>query len=267
MRSVSRAILLASGVLIGTGTANGQVPNADSSQLQDAIITIQTDVDSALVFVDGVRAGVTPLALNSLTSGTHFLRLFHPDLPNWLTGSITDSIQIVAGESRTLRYTFEHRSLVTSSPFGADVYVADSLYGTTPLVMALSGQSGPPVISIRKEGYEPMTANLADAKRGVLSLRLPQRWQTEGIAGAVLDDGGRLASKNLRLYVTGGSTVLAGITAAYFKTRADDLYTDYTRTGDPSLLSKTHRLDTAAAIALAITQVGLGLFTYYILSE
>lgn len=265
---LSRTIVLLSGILVAVGIADGHVPGADSLRgAQHTIITIQTDVDSALVIVDGVRAGVTPLTLDSLTAGKHSFRLQHPDLPNWLTGSITDSVWVVAGESRTLRYTFERRSLVTSYPFGADVYRGDTLYGTTPLVLTLSGQSGPSTISIRKEGFEPITADLADAKRGILSLTLPPRWQIEGVAGPVLDDEGRVASKNMALYVTGGSTVLSGVAAAYFKMKADDRYADYTRTGDPSLLPQTHRLDTAAAIALAITQVGLGLFTYYILSE
>jgi len=264
----SQTVALLSGILVATSIVNGQVPGTDSLRgANHTIITIQTDVDSALVIVDGVRAGVTPLALDSLAAGKHSFRLQHPDLPNWLTGSINDSVWVVAGESRTLRYTFERRSLVTSHPFGADVYRGDTLCGTTPLVLTLSGQAGPSTISIRKEGFEPITADLADARRGILSLTLPPRWQIEGMAGPVLDEEGRAASKNMRLYLTGGSTVLSGVAAAFFKMKADDRYADYTRTGDPSLLSQTHKLDTAAAIALAITQVGLGLFTYYILSE
>jgi len=250
------------------GFARGQVPGSDSTQtVRHARVTIQTNVESALVIMDSLRVGVTPLTIDSLASGKHIITLQHPDLANWLAGSITDTIQVIGNEPRTLRYAFPLRSFIISNPFGAAVYVGDSLYGTTPLLVTQSWPSGQSTINLRKEGFEPITVDLADARRGILSLTLPHHWQKEGIAGPLLNDEGSESSRNLRLYVSGASTVISGVAAAYLKVKADDRYLQYAATGDPSLLSQTHRLDTAAGVALAVTQIALGFFTYFILSE
>ena len=263
-----RALILMSGILLATGIAEGQSPPADPLRRdRGTSITIRTDIDSALVILDGIRAGITPLTIDSITAGKHYLKLQHPDLRNWLTGSITDTLEITAGESRALRYMFERRSLIISEPFGADVYISDSLCGTTPLVMTHNQVSGAVTISIRKDGFEPVSTTLKTADRGILSLTLAPLWQKDGIAGPVLDGSSLNGSRHVRLYVAGATTVLAGIAAAYFKTRADSRFIEYNTTGNPSLLSETHRLDTAAGVSLVITQVGLGLFTYFILSD
>jgi hypothetical protein len=71
----------------------------------------------------------------------------------------------------------------------------------------------------------------------------------------------------LKLYVAGAATIIAGATSAYFKLKADNRYSDYIRTGNATSLAEVDRLDTAAGVALAATQISLGLFTYFLLSE
>lgn len=70
-----------------------------------------------------------------------------------------------------------------------------------------------------------------------------------------------------RLYLTGATAIISGATAAYFKIKADDRYQAYQLRGEQALLSETNRLDAVSAVALIATQVSLGLFTYFILSE
>ncbi len=261
--------MLISAILMIAGSAAGQASGTDSSHSSVRTgLTILTNIDSALVTVDGVRAGFTPLTIDSLGTGKHFLRLQQPDLLNWFATDITDTIQSPPpGESRILHYTFERRAFIISQPFGALVYLGDSLCGTTPLLMARERAPGRSMISVRKAGYDTVTADLMKADRGVISLLLSPQWQRESSNGLVLDESESSSSKSFRLYVTGASAVLSGIAAAYLKVKADDRFLDYTNTGDPSLLSQTHRLDTASGIALGITQVCFGIFTYFLLSE
>jgi hypothetical protein len=258
-----------SAVLMIAGSAAGQTSGSDSSHSSvHPGLTIQANIDSALVTVDGVRVGFTPLTVDSLGAGKHILRLQQPDLLNWFATDITDTIQSPpAGESRILHYTFDRRAFIISQPFGAEVYLGDSLCGTTPLLMARQQLPTHPIISVRKVGYDTVTADLMNANRGVISLLLSPRWQRETGNGLVLDESESSSSKSFRLYVTGASAVLSGIAAAYLKVKADDRFLDYTNTGDPSLLAQTHRLDTASGIALGITQVCFGIFTYFLLSE
>ncbi|MBI4535423.1 MAG: PEGA domain-containing protein [Ignavibacteriae bacterium] len=235
----------------------------DTLKGEFASITVQTDIDGAVVIIDSQRVGITPLVIDTLAPGWHRLTILHPDLYNWLAGTVSDSFSVNSGDARTLRYAFEARYLVTSSPYGAEVLIRDSTAGTTPLVLKVDRSIRHVVI--RKEGYEDTSVDLRSDHRGILNTNLKKVWQSETEPG--LQDLDHSGPSSLRLYVTGAATVLSGAAAAYFKVKADNKYNQYLQTGDPSLRSETHRLDTASAIALAATQIGLGLFTYFILTE
>lgn len=227
---------------------------------------IETDVDSAIVRMDSLTVGYTPLDLPGLLPGTYVLDIIDPDLSNWLTQNVTDSITVVAGEQTTRRYALQPRMALLSDPSGAEVLAGDSVLGTTPLLLprdAVAHQS----LVLRKEGYDQRTIMqpMEGATRGFAAFSLTKAWNIEGDAiayGAV-----KPSPNTVPLYVTGVATVLSGAAAAYFKIKADSRYQNYQQTGDQAFLRQTDRLDTAAAISLALTQAGLALFTYYILSE
>lgn len=231
-------------------------PTAPTSSL-----TILTNVDGARVFLDSDSVGVTPLTIPSVALGKHRLKLVPPDVENWLTEPIVDSIQVQSGEPQTFRYSFNQKFLVLSTPTGAEIFSNDSLMGTTPLVIKTELQS----LRLKKQGFEETTVEIANAKRGVLAVKLNKVWQS-GADSSIFSDSEEKPS-SLRLYITGATTILAGAASAYFKVKADNSYSNYVRTGDPSQLSEVNRLDTSAGIALAATQISLGLFTYFILSE
>ncbi len=238
--------------------------------MPETSVAILTNIDSSVVFVDAVRKGLTPLSLSDLTPGTHHLVLQHPDAESWLTSSIADSIRVVSGQPLTLRYRFEPRYLIQSIPFDAEVVLADSVIGRTPL--AFSG--GPSLLldkkttlTLRKPGYETGTFDMGMAQHGVLSVTLKNLWETNGDQEAIFRSDNGQISKPLRLTLAIAGTVLSGTAAAYFKIKADDRYLEYRRSGNPDLLAQSQRLDTAAAVAFVATQIGLGLFTYFVLSN
>jgi hypothetical protein len=250
------------------GTASGQDEgNIPSGWSTAGPITIEASIDSAVVIIDSVRTGITPLTIGSLTPGLHHISLVHPDVENWLTGNIRDSFVVNAGETRTLRYVFTPWYIISSNPFGADVVIGDSFAGSTPFVLKTMGPLGGSGISIRKAGYEATDLSLADANRGAVGVSLKKIWRDREENQSLLTDSDETDSDHLRLYITGAATILSGAAAAFFKVQADERYDLYLKTGDPGLLQKTNRLDTASAIALGATQVGLALCAYFLLSE
>jgi hypothetical protein len=187
-------------------------------------------------------------------------------MESWLTESITDSINIAIGKERVLRYAFVPRYLIQSAPDGADILMGDSLAGITPSVIRISSPREERPIRLRKEGYELATISLAQVTRGVIAVDLSRTWHSGNHRESIFRED-ETNGKNLRLYITGAATVLSGVASAYFKVQADNRYDDYLRSGNPALRSETSRLDAASGVALAITQLGLGLFTYFLLSE
>ncbi len=235
---------------------------ADSISSANSVssITIQTNIEGARVFVDGDSVGTTPLTFQA-TPGIHRVKIISPDVASWLSEPVVDSILVEPGAPRRFRYSFAQKILVISSPSEAEVVLGDSVIGTTPLVIRSESAS----LRLRKNGYEEAPLDSTNMRRGILSTRLKKIWQNEG--GESDSPDSEVKRSTLKLYISGAATVLAGATSAYFKVRADNSYSDYVRTGDRAQLSEVNRLDTTAGIALAATQIGLGLFTYFILSE
>lgn len=238
-------------------------------QAQEAtgVLSIQTDVDSAVVFLDSAKVGATPLLLRDVGPGFHRLKVVHPDVGNWLTGSITDSVEIKAGEEKSLRYVFERRFLVLSIPSGADVVIRDSVRGSTPYLLSLGGEEALPLITLRRPGYDTTEVTLSDAARGVKTVSLKKHWHPEPGEEAQEELATGDEGSSFHIYLAGAATVLAGAAAAYFKIQADNKNNEYLQNPTSSLRSETRRLDTASALCLTASQVGFGLLAYFLLAE
>ena len=230
-------------------------------------LTLQTGADTAWVFIDSVRAGTTPLTLDSLRGGTHILRLVQTDLGSWLTGSINDTISLAPGEQRTLRYTFERRVMIITDPSGAIVSMGDSIAGTTPVVLVSRPAEFPSSVTVERKGYEKKVILIPAGTSGIVRAELQKIWQSEPYESPLMSESGRSDRTGYRLYVAAGVTVVAGIAAAYFKVKADEKSALYQYSGDVAYQIEMQRLDTNAALALAAMQAGFALFTYFLLSD
>ena len=263
-RSVAGVLLAAAGAF---SAAHAESAPPDSAAPGSGSITILTGADTAIVFVDSVRAGTTPLTVDSLRGGKHLLRLFQRDIHSWLAGRINDTVYLSPGEKRTLRYAFERRVMVITDPSGAIVYMGDSAAGTTPCVLA-SGPGGFPAnVTVVRKGYERTILSLPKGDPGIARVELQKIWQSEQPDSPLMTESGSSEHTGFRLYVAGGVAVAAGVAAAYFKIKADGRNALFQQSGDPSLQRETARLDTSAAISLLITEVGFGFFSYYLLSD
>jgi hypothetical protein len=242
--------------------------SVDSTSLPDRCsLTIRSVPDSAWVFIDQERFGMTPVTIDSILPGYHVIRLLQADLSSWVSGAISDSLELGPGEQRTLQYAFDRVVYVSTDPSGARILLGDSVAGSTPLELRLPLQHDGDALTIDKPGYERALIPLSDRSSGFIFTRLEKRWQSTDSENPLLNESGPSSKTSLRFYLAGGATILSGVAAAYFKIKADDRNALYELTGDPALRDETHRLDTAAGISLLATEIGFALLTYYLLSD
>lgn len=230
-------------------------------------LTIDSGNDTAYVFLDSVRVGTTPFTADSLAPGLHRLRLVQIDLSSWLTGTINDTVLLAPGDRKTMSYHFIPRINLITEPSGATVSIADSIIGTTPLMIsASSGQALPERVTVEKHGYEKMVIPLTTGQEGINFVLLKKIWQSDLPEGPMSNEvtGGR---SSLKIFIAGGAALAAGVATAYFKIKADGRNQQFLETGIPSLRDDMRRLDTAAAISLVVTQIGFAFFSYFLLSE
>ena len=231
-------------------------------------IELFADVDSALVFIDTTYAGRTPLVADSLPAGRHLIRILPPHAESWFSGAIDDTVVVNPGETLTRRYGLRQYIAVQSHPSGASVYLNDSLAGETPFLLRTSLLRSGRQLSLKKDGFEPLAVVTADLKGSIFQTALKAGWQQP-----LPDDSPyftsepKWSSRRVGLYVSGGTAVLAGIAAAYLKISADDRQAAYQETGNPALLTQRQRLDTWAGVSFALTQVGLAVFSYLLITE
>jgi len=230
-------------------------------------ISIRTDVDSAIVFLDSARVGLTPLVIRDVRPGVHRLKIVHPDFTNWLTGNIVDSVRILPDEKKDLQYGFGRRYLILSVPSGADLMIGDSLVGSTPYLLTMSGADSLPAVKLRKPGYDTARVDLSEARRGIATAAMvrlpnagvPEDQLEEEVPGQ--DHG------TFRLYMAGAITVGFGVAAAYFKVQADERYDQYLSDFTSASRSQVRVYDTASALCLVVAEAGFGMLTYLLLAE
>ncbi|MCK5572205.1 MAG: PEGA domain-containing protein [Bacteroidetes bacterium] len=264
MRAKFCMVMMAVTLLCSPGSAQ----EGETSPGQTAAsITVTTNIDSARLFIDSTFAGYTPTTVDTLSPGTYTLRLVHPEVTSWLTSNVTDTVTLSPGEARNLRYTLQEWYYLNSIPSGADIYINDSLAGATPMVLNALLLTPGASVSLTKEGYDPAVAGPTEFQRGSLILPLTRIAGTEPLNGSIIMQQMPVSSNALRLHVAGYSTLLFGAMTAYLRIRADKANEQFFRTQNPAYLSRRDRLDSQAIAAILITQISLGLFIYFLLSE
>jgi len=242
-------------------------PDSGSVSATTAQLNIQSDVDSAIVFIDSARVGQTPLVARGVKAGFHRLKIVHPDLTNWLTNSILDSLEVQPGEEKVLRYSFGKRYLILSVPSGAQLFIGDSLGGSTPYLLSMHEKDSLPSITLKRAGYDSALVDLSEAQRGLVTVSLKKIWTADqrGDESEQIEYGE--SHGTFRVYLAGAITVGFGAAAAYFKIQADDQNSRYLQDFSSASQSQVHVYDTAAAISLCLAEVGFGFFAYYLLAE
>jgi hypothetical protein len=266
MTGLMQTAMLGLGIFSAAVQAAAQVIPPVDSVAGTARLVVRTVPDSGIVFVNGRPAGRAPLTLDSLAAGMLRLSLIHPDTSNWLTIPVEDSLLLAAGETRDVVYVLPSGLLLHSVPEGATVIIGDSLHGTTPVALFPGTWDAAARILLRKPGYADVQVSPSLAIRGVLTVPLSILPGSPGEGPDVLVPAESI-SRTMKLHISGSVAVLAGIAAAYFKTEADKRQELYLQGKGDAFLSSRKTLDSAAGISLAISQISLVLFCYFLLAE
>ncbi len=231
------------------------------------ILVLHTIPAGADAVLDSMVLGPTPLDTVRVTPGTHRLRIFAPSRNSWDPAVITDSMIVAAGDTIRRTYTVDRTVRVWSIPSGAEVVMGDSVAGTTPLALLLPARFSPP-LAVRLAGYRP--TEVRGDTLGSFASVVRLRPVDGGTGEPPWDLNGSFLRERRRETLLAGSAglmVVSGVLAAAWKSKANDDYDAYLASGDPALLDATHRLDTRAGIALAVTQVSFLLLSYLLLSD
>lgn len=215
-----------------------------------------------IVRVDSVTIGQTPIRDAIIDTGRHLLTCI-PTTRRWTDLAIVETLFVVADTGIERNVYLRRMMQISSEPAGADIVAGDSLIGVTPLF--IEHVPGGATLRLSKEGYTAATivpGMVSDQFHVVL---IPDGTDPGSAMTAPALAAGESSMSSI--YITTAATVVAGVSAAYFKIKADGYYSDYLRSGDQSAVDNVRRYDVAAGISLAVSQIGMGVLTYLLLSR
>lgn len=246
-------------------TSTGPAGADSVEQWTRGTLRIGSEPPGALVRLNGADAGFTPLEVDTLPAGRYLIEVIPPDSAGWLTRTARDSVILDAYELEERTYLLAHSLFLQTLPPGAELFAGDSLLGETPVVVERSLFARTPPAVLRKVGFHPVTLSppTAAGLAGTLTVSLTRDGNTP-----VLDDVYPPPSPpGWPKFFAAAGAVAAGGTAAYFKIKADKVYDEYLRTGDPALRNDATGYDMQAAMALIATQACIALLTYLLFTE
>lgn len=249
-------------ILLGGSAAFARQQEGDSLAARPATLRITSQPDSATVFLDGNRAGRTPLLLEGIAPGTHTLRLVAGDPGDWFSDVTRDTITLAGGDIRDLHYRLDRQCAIMTSPSGAEVLIGDSVAGTTPLLLPYDlARSGQVRVRLAGSSVPPIVVEPGSRSTVIIPLAL------DAGADAEVQDLHPGGSGRTGILIAAGGVVLSGGAAAYFKISADEKNAEYQRTGDPALRDQRNRRDLQAAVSLVVLQVSAAVLAGLLLAE
>jgi hypothetical protein len=257
-------VLLVSLLLLSVVAHSGEASalKQDSIGTQSGCVTFVGDGARFEVMMDTLMLGATPITGLKVSAGMHIFT-FIPSSRRWTDLAVVETLTIAPGD--VLIHTVSPRRMVqvTSEPQGASVISGDSVVGTTPLFLdeIAFGKR----LRISKPGFRPVDVSPEETQTLTHSVLIPDGSLPEPALGPAPLLIGEPSMTSV--YITTAATVVAGVSAAYFKIKSDGYYSDFLRTGDRALIDRVHHNDVAAGVSLAISQIGIGVLTYLLLSR
>ncbi len=249
-----KTIALLSTVLMLTAAVPGRA--------QDVVVLIETNLPEAIVFADSAQVGPARQGMFRFPAATRAVRLVAPTADAWSVPPVVAALDAAPGDTLTLVLAFPYSYKIESVPFGAAVYAETGtgreMLGETPVLYTNEAPLEGSLI-VEREGYLPERIEPGQKvwNRHVVTLAPSQ------VVAPVAAEVAWVPPKKTRRwidYAAVGLAVGAGLVSIQQKFRADDLYDEYLKTGDPALRDRINAFDTRAAVALGAMQVGVGVF-------
>jgi hypothetical protein len=239
------------------------IGQTDTAQINRTTLTVRPNMPVREVLLDSTSLGATPIESVYAKMGVHTITAITQLESKWEENIYVDTIDIYEG-----RNTFKDIYIlpvvkISSEPFGAKIFYRDSLIGTTPLCITGLSESAKLHLS-RKEFRDTAIVVLKGQDTPKIFLQ-PIVYQNQTSGSFFLSNN--RSHENLSLYIAGGSAIITGAVAAYFKISADKLYKEYHLTQNNSTLVKVKQQDVISGISLALSQVSLAFFSYLLFSQ
>lgn len=257
------ASLVGLGIVFFSCTMSAQRRDIPFTVDSAAFFSIQSASDTFDVFDGSHFLGTTPLQGTMVIPGTHVLRyaVHCPDV--WRETSEAETLTATAGKRIERTISPPAIRSITSEPYGAGIFAGDSLLGKTPALVILDHT----VHTLRfvKPGFEEQTVALSSGAADihvVLSIRPDSKTPGSEVILAGYNSRG-----DFPIYASGAVAVLSGAAAAYWKIKSDNYYDNYRNTGNTDALTHVHSLDKAAGASLIISEIGISVFTWLLLTR
>lgn len=224
-------------------------------------VVIETNLPGGMLYADDEPLGPAEVGVFTLPPGAHTLMLREPNGEAWRLRTAEADIELLAGETKTLRLDVPYRYRVESFPYGAVVTLegegGTQRLGKTPLDLEVDEPlDGMLVVEKAGHAVERQQPGAAADNRYSFVLR-PLDYEV-GTTEVALN-GPRDPNHWIDVAAV-GLALGAGAVAVYYKFKGDDEFDEYARTGDPAQRADFERYDTYSAIALGAMQVGIGVF-------
>lgn len=217
-----------------------------------AAIIIKTNNADSYIFVDNQFKGRGEVSLKTGECVLHIKCI--ENLLEWNSRKIFDTLFVENSDTIVRNYNFgEKPILLDSAPQNAMVYSGNIMLGYSPLRIESENLSN---LSIKKSNYATKTFSIEKS-------RLYKKINLELLNKKTKQ---HFVESDTFLYLMGSAAAL-GISAAYFKLKADKKYDNYLDNLDKSVLNETDRLDLYSGIATTILQVNLGYIVYRLVTD
>ena len=240
-------------------------PLSDSKKKRNrgGIISVRSEFTGVRVFIDTTFLGTTPVENYVVAEGAHVLRFIHPANNEWLNSTVVETIFVHPSDHIERTAIFPHRWTIRSEPYGAIVQHQDSVIGTTPMI--LSAISAKYIIRLTKENFQDIIIPLSNTG-GEINMKMEpvERLIKNKYSSLQIEKQSDIPSS---VYIAGGTVVVSGTVAAYFKIKSDRLYKDYRNTNSGSTLNQVRKLDIVSGVSLAVSEISLFLLSYLLLSK
>lgn len=241
-----------------------------------ALLSVHSMEEGASVFINGIALGKTPLRKLALLAGKYEVTVSSAHNMSWLDEDWREVVTLRASDSLALVARMRRGYRINSVPYGAQVWRAGRLLGTTPHVLRL-WENQTASLEVKLQGYRSMLVEVGRGENGVGQRRNYEIVLQRDFDYAALQQQESAkrrahAAKYRKLaYVSAALSVASGLGSILLKREADDAYEQYLVTGDPILrenyFSRAEKYDRYYSATFAVFEVSFGVSFYGVLKS
>lgn len=248
-----------------------------SAPSHQAYVSVESQHLRLPVLIDGKEVGFTPLRNWPLPPGQHEIAVKRSSPESWLDFDWTETCSLQAGDTLQFVARFLKGYALSSTPFGAEVYVNEILQGTTPLVLRLP-EGEVASVEIRKNGYQSAHLQVGKtSEAGQPATRLYavtlKAEQDLALVQEIEQSRRRFhVSRNRRIALAAaGLSLASGVAAILLKDKADNFYQQYLTTGRPAARESAYQravdYDRYSGIATAVFEASFAVSFYFFIKS